>query len=364
MPKLSPYDLDHILAHTPDVWRTLDGKRIFLTGGTGFFGTWLVESLCWAVDKLGIRPQVTLLTRNPAAFATKAPHLAEHPAVRLYQGDIRDFSFPRERFPYVIHAATEATAFSHPGNAWYMWDSIVQGTQRVLEFTRSCEAERLLLTSSGAVYGRQPSVMTHVPENFSGAPLLEPTERVAYAEGKRAAETMAALWGTQHDVICPIARCFAFVGPHLPLDQHFAVGNFMGNLLRDEPIQINGDGTPHRSYLHAADLAIWLWTILLCGEHARTYNVGSDESVSIEELARTLCRVAWKSEHPIEIAGVPVPGMLPERYVPDTSRAREELGLDVFIPLEAALRRTLAWHRAYPPQAALELSTNGVTHAG
>jgi len=137
---------------------------------------------------------------------------------------------------------------------------------------------------------------------------------------------------------------FAFAGPHLPLDSNFAIGNFVRDVLAGGPIRIAGDGTPKRSYLYAADLAIWLWTILLRGEPARPYNVGSDEEVSIAELAEFVVRNG-ASGTPIEIAQSPKPGIPPLRYVPRVDRAREELGLKVKIPLDEAIRRMFDWYR-------------------
>jgi dTDP-glucose 4,6-dehydratase len=140
-----------------------------------------------------------------------------------------------------------------------------------------------------------------------------------------------------------IARCWAFIGPHLPLDTHFAAGNFLRNALDSSTIQIGGDGTAERSYLYAADLAIWLWTILVKAPPLRAYNVGSGQAVSIRGLAEVIAN----QQHPalpIAIAKLPVPGASPARYVPCVRRA-SELGLAETISLEDAVQRTLKWLR-------------------
>ena len=141
-----------------------------------------------------------------------------------------------------------------------------------------------------------------------------------------------------------IARCFAFVGPHLPLDKHFAIGNFIGTAIDRQPIHIKGDGTPRRSWLYMSDLAVWLWTMLARGKPGRAYNVGSDAGYSIAEAAQ-LTAATLAPGLAIQIDGTSVPGAPLNSYVPDIERARIELGLNVTVPLEDALRRTAAWYR-------------------
>ncbi|MBN2098780.1 MAG: NAD-dependent epimerase/dehydratase family protein [Dehalococcoidia bacterium] len=341
MKRIDAEDLNHILNHTRGLWEDLRGRNIFVTGGTGFFGCWLLESLLWVNDQLGIEIKAVVLSRSAESFASKAPHLSNHPAVRLIQGDVRSFDFPTGEFPFVIHAATEASAKLNQENPLLMFETIVDGTRRTLEFARSHGTRRFLLTSSGAVYGKQPAAMTHIPEDYTGAP--DPMDpNAAYGEGKRAAEMLCRLYAHQFGIDAIVARCFAFVGPHLPLDAHYAIGNFIRDALKGGPIRVNGDGTPLRSYLYAADLAIWLWTILLRGQTCRPYNVGSDRSITIAELAG-LVRQAVNPSTEIAVARRADPSQSPQRYVPSVERARDELMLENWIPLEKAIQRTVLW---------------------
>lgn len=330
-------DLDQVAGQVGPAWAGLRGARVFLTGGTGFFGCWLLESLLWANDHMGLGAQVVVLTRDPESFRRKSPHLAGHPAVALHAGDVRTFDFPAGRFTHVIHAATEASAAMIEERPLEMLDTIVDGTRRALDFAQASGAGPFLLASSGAVYGRQPPEVAHLTEDFAGAPDVS-THRSAYGEGKRVAELLCAAYAREGRIQPKIARCFAFVGPYLPLDRHFAVGNFIRDALKGGPIEIKGDGTPCRSYLYAGDLAAWLWVILIHGKPCRPYNVGSETSLSISELARTVCAsIAPGAE--VRIAQAPK-GAPPERYIPSTRRAREELGLQCTVNIEDAIRRT------------------------
>ena len=342
MMKLAISDLDHILEHTRDLWDELRGANLFITGGTGFFGCWILESFLHANRILDVKAHASVLTRRPAAVKQALPHLMLDPAVTLLEGDVRNFEFPHTKYSHVIHAATEASVKLNVENPLLMLDTIVEGTNHTLDFAKSCKAKKFLLTSSGAVYGTQPPEITHIPEDYNGAPdLLDPQS--AYAEGKRLAEHLCALYADAVPEI-KIARCFAFVGPYLPLDAHFAIGNFILDGLNDRPIIIRGDGTPYRSYLYAADLAIWLWTILLRGESLRPYNVGSDNDMPLEQVAR-LVSEQFKPAPEVKILGERVQGKPPERYVPSIMRARHELGLEAWVPVEDGIARTIRYHK-------------------
>jgi nucleoside-diphosphate-sugar epimerase len=331
-------DLTYILEHTENIWRELSGERLFVTGGTGFFGIWLLETLAAANSRMNANIDVTVLSRAPAQFASRHAHLAH--SCNWLQGDVQDFVFPVGTFSHVIHAATSTDARFNASSPKAALETIVNGTQRVLEFANQASTRNLLLTSSGAVYGTQPPALENISEDYMGAPDITDPYNV-YAEGKRMAELQLAIAARDTRLQGKIARCFAFVGPHLPLDWHYAIGNFMRDTLAGQELIIKGDGRPVRSYLHAADLIVWLFTILLRGENMRPYNVGSDQACSIAELAQ---RVASLSGMPgkMRILSPEGDGFAP-RYVPDTTRARLELGLTPIIPLDDAITRTLHW---------------------
>jgi dTDP-glucose 4,6-dehydratase len=341
LPDLPRDDLDHLHAVVGARWQALRGQRIFLTGGTGFIGKWLLASLLDADRRLGLGCNVTVLTRDPGAFRAQAPQLANAAPVELQRGDVRDFHPSPGRFDLVVHAATDVTNAASPLDTF---DTCVSGTRRVFEFAARAGARRVLLVSSGAVYGRQPTDLPAVREDFIGAPdTLSP--HTAYGQGKRAAEWLATSLAAAHGIEVVSARCFAFVGPYLPLDASFAIGNFLRDAMAGTPITIQGDGTPLRSYLHASDMAAALWSLLVEGRDRTAYNVGGSEVVSIRQLADRIV-AATGSTSTVTCLKAAAPGLSGERYVPDVSRLQAELALPPAFDLDESIRRTARWHRA------------------
>ena len=292
-------------------------RRVFITGGTGFFGKSMLDLRLRRADLR--EDEWTILSRNPDAFRARFPRLAGQPGVSFVSGDVRDFA-AAGRFDDIIHAATAAvTTLSDD----VMTSTIVEGTRHVIDFARRCGAERLLFTSSGAVYGPQTAP---VDETTACNPVT------AYGRGKLEAERMLADSGL--DV--RIARCFAFTGPFLSRDTHYAIGNFIGDCLAGRDIEIRGDGTPCRSYLYADDLVDWLFAVLERGQTSRPYNVGSAKSVSIRELAE-MVRGVLGSASEVHVLSEPKPGPA-SVYVPVVARACAELGVRETVGLDDAIR--------------------------
>ncbi|WP_419419981.1 NAD-dependent epimerase/dehydratase family protein [Legionella sp. D16C41] len=337
-------DLNFILLQMGSLWENLRNKRLFITGATGFFGCWLLESFLWANEKLSLNATVTLLTRHKASFVNRYPHLAQNSTFTFLEGDVSNFTFPKEQFDFIIHAATDVGASLDKVKLLSTWNTIVDGTKRVLEFAAYSQAKQILLTSSGAVYGKQTPELSHLLESHSCELKLDEGYST-YAVGKFAAEYLSVLYAKQYNLDIKIARCFTFIGPYLPLTANFAIAQFIRSGLRGEDIIINGDGSPYRSYLYAADLVIWLWTILFKGQILRPYNVGSDQAISIKELA-LIVSSCFDSKPQVKIMK-PATGALPERYVPNVQRAQVELGLTQQISLVQAIQTTINWYTSF-----------------
>ena len=325
-------DIDDILRVGAADLEKLRGRKIFLTGGTGFFGKWLLAALLHANEEMDLRLEIVALSRDPGTFTTKHPECEGVRGLSFLRGNVADFAAGDDKVDFIIHGAADTTAFTNEAEERERSRTIVQGTQNILDLARKNGA-RLLNISSGAVYGAAAGKR----EGASEADYDAARPATPYGLAKREAE---ALCGESHaDFVT--ARAFAFLGPHLPLDAHFAAGNFLRDALRGGPILVRGDGTALRSYLHPVDLVIWLLAILVRGTRGRAYNVGSDEVVSIAELAR-LTAAGVNPPAPVTIQSAQPQG--PQNiYLPNVTRPRTELGLTVTVPLREAIARALGF---------------------
>ncbi|MDR2626335.1 MAG: NAD(P)-dependent oxidoreductase, partial [Zoogloeaceae bacterium] len=332
-------NLDILLARHPALWRRLSGASLFMTGGTGWFGRRLLEALAHANRELGLGLSVTVLTRTPQHFATSAPHLARDPFLTLHPGDVRHFDFPAGEFTHLIHAAAPSARETFMGaDPLDKFETLVSGTRRVLAFAAQTGIRHFLFLSSGVAYGNAPC---HVTEDNLLAPSTV-TPESALGEAKRAAEFLCAVTAAKRGWHSSMARCFAFVGPGMPFDLHYAIGGFIAQAMRGVPIILTSDGSPVRSWLYDADLVIWLLTLLLREGSPRLYNVGSDQAMTLVDAAR-IVRDLLNPGGEIQIlaqTNASIGNPARNAYVPDISRAREELGLDVWTPFPEAVKRT------------------------
>ena len=320
-------------------------QRLFLTGATGFFGRSILRWLLKLESPDKVRPRLTALTRDPGQFLRRYPEFSGHAWLEFHQGDISSpETLPASgRFSHILHAAADSTN-GHILNPLARFDQILGGTRNILDFAVAVGARRFLYTSSGAVYGEQAPRTDGIPETLCSAP--DPMlQNNAYGVAKYAAEHLCALYHQHHGLETVVARCFAFVGGDLPLNAHFAIGNFIRDALSRPEIVVRGDGTAVRSYLHQDDLAAWLMSLLSCGAPTRIYNVGSDKAVTIADLAYQV-RDILAPDKTVRILEMPSNDGMRSYYVPDIRRAQSELGLKVGVPLPDAIARTGAYAAA------------------
>lgn len=316
----------------------LRDARFFITGATGFFGQWILEAIVELNDSLNLGLRAQCASRDPGAFLARRPDLAARSELEwqtVSAGALGGASINPE-CSHFLHMAASSDARDYqasPANS--LW-SIIQDARHASELASRAGAH-LHFVSSGAVYGPKRASFGPCRESdaLSGAPdPLNPA--AAYANAKRSAESIVACSSPSWS----ISRPFAFLGPGLPLNLHFAAGNFIRDAASGLPIAITSDGSPLRSYLHPADLAAW--TLALCGlaPHGRAINIGSDQPVSLAQLARLISLQAG-SPGPV-LALAPTPGADVPAYCPSVEAA-SAFGLRQSQPLESCILDTLAW---------------------
>ena len=332
---------DCVAACDPAGLEALRDRRVLITGGTGFVGTWLTEMIAYLNDEFGLGIRVALLAPHASDFGRRVPHLATRTDVELMERDVRDISALPDDVTHVIHAAGTPDNRVHASDPMRTMSVVTAGTAAVMRAAVGASAlEKIVMVSSGLVYGPQPLELEGIPERWVGGPECDSIASV-YAEAKRYAEVECAAWRGQTKLPIVTARPFAFIGPYQGLDKPWAVNNFVRDALLGGPIRILGCADTVRSYMYPSDMAFWLLRILVDGVSGTSYNVGSPEAVTLQHLAEVIAH-DFREPSAVVCRGA---NTRPSRFVPDVTRARETLGLRVTVGLEDAIARTLAWHR-------------------
>jgi len=325
----------------------LNNSSLFITGGTGFFGRSLLRRMLEISRHIDLKDgAVTVLARNPDAFLNSYPEFSKENWLRFRKGDIlqslEKISNEGLKYSHVLHAAADSTLGPKMGSL-ERFDQIVTGTRNILDFATQVEAKKFLLTSSGGVYGALPPHLESFPESYMG--MANPLEASnSYSVAKRLAEHLCSLYAEKYGLEVVVARCFAFVGPDLPLDVHFAIGNFIRDALNGNSIVINGNGSPIRSYLYQDDLADWLIALIECGVPGNAYNVGSDQTISILDLAN-LVKSTLSENVSIDVRDLSGSTVdIRNRYIPNIEKIKQELKMEITVPLKKAIELTAQRH--------------------
>lgn len=343
--KIIDDDVCRVLGEAPAGLDALREGGLLVTGGTGFMGTWLAETVAVLNDRHGFGIRLQLLSDRAAKLAARAPHLTRRKDIEIIRQDVQNIVEIRDDVNWIIHAAADPDSRTHATDPLGTLRTIVRGTDTVLQAaSRLGDLQKILHVSSGLVYGSQPKELPTIPEGFVGS-LDCSIPGQAYAEGKRAAETVCAAYRTQMRLPIVTVRPFAFLGPYQLLDRPWAANSFIRDSLRGGPIRIQGDGQSVRSYMHPADMALWLLTMLARGNSGATYNLGSPHGITLLELAQ---KIVALSAQPVEIVtrtlGLNTPPA--NRLVPDVSFAQQSLGLEIKTDLDATIRLAMHWFRS------------------
>lgn len=331
-------DMDFILAACQPELAQLAGQRVLITGGSGFIGSYLVESvLVWNRQQPQQAISLLLPTRSVAAVRQRRPDLCGHPGIDWVEwADITTGNTGQPCW-FVVHAASPADPAAYRKAPMQAMQAIADATVKVLDFAHRQQAKSILYLSSGAVYGAQPPDMAAMPEDYPGAPDVNDAS-ACYGEAKRYAELLCVCSGL------PVvrARLFAFLGPTQDPDASFAVPDFLRQATETKVIKIKGDGRAWRSYCYASDLTICLLKLLCHGAAGSVINIGGEQPVTTLELAQRVAELVGGVT--VEVQGRQDAAQSAARYIPDITRLKRIYTPQIKLP--EALRRVLAAREA------------------
>ena len=339
-------DLEDIAHWSETDLRTIVDSPTIITGCSGFIGTWLTLSWVYAHKKFGGRGKLLVTSRNSQSNRDMIDSINSQAPVTYFDSDIRELVIqPEFENSYLVHAATPASEELNRSNPELMLSIIVDGQKQALLESQRVNVKRFLFLSSGAVYGQQPLDLPYLREEMFNAPFSSGANS-AYSEGKRISEDIGNEASLESGLQFVTARLFAFLAPYLPMDTHFAAGNFLSQATNSSKITIRSGGGSQRTYQYGSDMVMSLWALLARGQSGEAYNVGSDQEISILELAQAIQnQVSPRVE--LEVLGVDTPENV-SRYVPSIEKMKKEFGLTNHIALDVAVRYTESWLRCRP----------------
>ncbi len=318
----------------------------------GFFGSWVLASFM-ALRDAGVSIQMTVLSREPDKFLDENPLFRKLDGLTFLSGDVVTAEVPRGT-THVFHFATSPT--DRAGDEAAMRRTIVDGTQRMLLESIRVGAKRFLLASSGAVYGQGKTDRPREDELILPRPLDPSVKLTTYGHAKREAEGFCTEAMRARSIECVTVRGFAFGGPLFPIDGPYALSAMMKAMIEGTSIEVKSPSTV-RSYLDGRDLVRALWLLLLRGRSGESYNLGSDDSVTMQGLAKEIQALAKDlgrpvpeivevtpspSEHQSGVLGAPVSGP-GDIYRPTIEKISRHLGWKPQVSLRAGLRAYAEW---------------------
>ena len=285
-------------------WNQLQGKRILLAGATGLIGTFFVDTIFYLNKVRNLDVTVFAVGRDESAARERFRDIWEDDRFSFYAWDVtQPAQFP-EKVDYVIHAACDTQPAKLMSQPIEVMMANVLGTQHLLEVARDCGASRFLFLSSGSIYGQPWRPDDRVDEKYQGG-LDCNTVRAAYAESKRAGETLCKSWRSQYGLDVVIARLAHVYGPTMRQDDTKPLSQMILDCAKQQDIVLHEDGDRHVSCCYVADAVMGILHVLLAGKNGSAYNIAGSSG-----KLRTLKDIA---EFLADYAGTKVVYDLPDR---------------------------------------------------
>ena len=322
----------------------LKTKRIAVTGGTGFMGTWIAEMVSALNDEYDLGIVLDLYARNTTRWAKKYPHLSSRSDIFLRTQDVRSpFEFQKETH-FVIHAAGIPDNRIHSSDPLRVHQTTLLGTANALDAANQLGGlEKLLVVSSGLVVGN----------SNQGKPISESDHfssevgklHNVYADSKRAAESLASIYRNQFRMPISVIRPFTFIGPYQDLDRPWALNSFMQDAVTGREIRIHGDGSARRSYLYGSDVAWWVLVALIKGQNGGVYNLGASQPLSHTDLIDLICmKASLKPRLSFNTNSGSAKSNHTDDFYPNLQAIQKSLNVNQTCSLEQALDKTWRWH--------------------
>lgn len=298
---------------------------IFFTGATGFLGRSLLDHF-ENMNTHGSEIKVCALSRDPERFLRQHPQYAEKKWLSFARGNILKPPSVEGSYDYFIHAAAEPQRVDLPILDWI--SELVDGTRAALYLAKELNISRFLFASSGAVYGAPTSELPF-REDSNYAPATYDLNST-YGNAKRWAEHLVFHYGNEFGFDTLIARYFAIISEHIPLNGVYAAGNFINDAMttNKNAIEIKGNGKAVRTYIDGRTMARFSASILFDGKAGQIYNVGGKNPITILDLARTIQEaIAPKKEIIVQTISNSSGRSL---YIPDTTKINTLAGSEEF----------------------------------
>lgn len=337
---------DCLLACTsqPQIRSKLGLQHIAVTGGTGFLGSWIAETVAALNDEYRLGITLDLYARNVNDWALKYPHLSARSDIHLKAQDVRSpFEFARNT-NFVVHAAGIPNNRVHSSDPLRVQQTTLVGLNNALDAaTQLDNLSRFLNVSSCLVSGtpNRPGALTET-DYF---PIPCGQLHTVYVEAKRAAENLAAIYRSQFRMPVSTIRPFTFAGPYQELDRPWALNNFLRDVLTGSDIRIHGDGNARRSYMYGSDAAWWTLAALVNGADGATYNVGSPTAVTHLELVKLIGEHVSPKPR-VVLNTVPSKQGQQDDLYPNITATQKNLGVTQTCSLEQTVDKTWRWFSA------------------